>query len=141
MLRAVAQSAVRQGWRYADRTLFPPGDGEPVVLPDSLQWKAQKRALTKLASQGLETVRPSYEAPPAAGRAQGVQAGEAKTDHDELLARLKPKVRSDATGNGRWTLVQARAMLSDGYPLDQVIERTGWGRMWLADAADRLANG
>jgi len=60
-----------------------------------------------------------------------------------LMERLeqgtRPRVREDATGNGRWTLAEARQMLRDGYDLEHVIQRTGWGRMWLADLADRLA--
>lgn len=58
-----------------------------------------------------------------------------------LMARLTSAstVRADAQGNGRWTLAEARQMLRDGYSLDSVVERTGWGRMWLADLADRLA--
>lgn len=144
MLRAVARSAVRQGWRYADGALHPPTDGgEVVVLPNSLQWRAQRRALVALARQGLQTVRPSYEAAPADGKPQaGPTEDEAHDYRSELYERLTaPHVRSDATGNGGWTLAEARQMLVDGYPLDRVIERTGWGKMWLQDLADRLAAG
>jgi hypothetical protein len=48
-------------------------------------------------------------------------------------------VKHDAQGNGRFTLAQARQQLKDGYSLETVINRTGWGRMWLQDLADRLA--
>src|SRR5437763_9967249 len=52
-----------------------------------------------------------------------------------FLARLEKAgtVRHDAQGNGRYTLAQARQQLKDGYSLACVIERTGWGRMWLQD--------
>lgn len=58
--------------------------------------------------------------------------------HERLTA---PQVRSDATGNGQWTLREARQMLVDGYSLDRVIARTGWGKMWLEDLVQRLATG
>lgn len=47
-------------------------------------------------------------------------------------------VRDDAQGNGRSTLAEARQMVRDGYALERVIERTGWGRLWLQDIADRV---
>jgi hypothetical protein len=47
-------------------------------------------------------------------------------------------VKHDAQGNGRFTLAEARQQLRDGYSLETVIKRTGWGRMWLQDLADRL---
>lgn len=61
----------------------------------------------------------------------------------ELMSKLEvaDPVRPDAQGNGRYTLAHARRMLRDGYSLDETIKRTGWGRMWLADLADRLATG
>lgn len=57
-----------------------------------------------------------------------------------LMERLEQAtgVRKDAQGNGRFTLAEARQQLKDGYPLEAVITRTGWGRMWLQDLADRL---
>lgn len=63
--------------------------------------------------------------------------------HAEFMDRLdrSKRVKDDAQGNGRWTLAAARQQLKDGYALEAVIERTGWGRMWLADLADRLAAG
>lgn len=61
----------------------------------------------------------------------------------DLLRRLDREhtVRPDARGNGRWTLAQARQMFKDGYSLDVVINRTGWGRMWFDDLAERLSSG
>lgn len=61
----------------------------------------------------------------------------------ELMGKLEQvdAVRPDAQGDGRYTLAHARRMLRDGYSLDETIRRTGWGRMWLADLADRLAAG
>jgi hypothetical protein len=59
----------------------------------------------------------------------------------ELLRRLDSaghRVRDDAQGNGRYTLAEARQQLRDGYSLERVIERTGWGRLWLQDLAERL---
>ena len=47
-------------------------------------------------------------------------------------------VRDDAQGNGRFTLAEARQQLRDGYSLDAVVNRTGWGRLWLQDLADRI---
>lgn len=129
MLRAVARSAVRQGWRYEAGTLYPPGEGKPVVLPQSLQWRAQRRALVQLQAQGVETVRPSYDAAPPPDRVS--KPVEVKSDAEGLLDRLKPRVRSDATGDGRWTLADARKMVRDGYDPAEVSERTGWGSMWL----------
>jgi hypothetical protein len=32
-----------------------------------------------------------------------------------------------------WTLGQARVLLTDGYPLARVCERTGWGGWWFRD--------
>jgi hypothetical protein len=62
-----------------------------------------------------------------------------------LLARLDAHAntvpRDDAQGNGRYTLAAARQMLRDGYSLSHVTRRTGWGRMWLEDLAERIAQG
>lgn len=76
----------------------------------------------------------AVEAPPAALLSEYTRG---------LLERLDQAdtVRPDAQGNGRYTLAHARRMLRDGYSLDNVIRKTGWGRMWLADLADRLATG
>lgn len=135
MLRAVAQSAVRQGWRYADRKLFPPDGTEPIALPETPQWRAARRALTALRERGLETVRPDYGAPPAAQRPEAERVVHGPTgDFMERLATVRP----DARGNGRWSLAEARQQVRDGYSVRVVSERTGWGPMWLADA-DRLA--
>lgn len=55
----------------------------------------------------------------------------------DFLARAHA-VRPDARGDKGWALSDARQMLKDGYPMERVIERTGWGSMWLADLAARL---
>lgn len=57
----------------------------------------------------------------------------------DLLARATRGrvIRDDAKGD-TWTLAAARQLLRDGYSLDRVVERTGWGSMWLADLAARL---
>lgn len=142
VLRAAAQSAVRQGWRYTEHTLHPPGDGQPVELPLTVQWRAQKRALHALYRQGLETVRPTYDAAPAATDTS-IDPELLGDPVGDLMARLArgTEVKDDARGDQGFTLAQARQMLRDGYSVDHVVKRTGWGRMWLADLADRLDNG
>lgn len=46
-----------------------------------------------------------------------------------------PRLDPDAKGE-RWSLAQARTMLRQGYHINKVIARTGWGRNWLADLVD-----
>lgn len=75
---------------------------------------------------------PAPELEPAP-RPQMTAAGRA------LMERLGgPTVRADAQGNGDYTLAEARQLLRDGYSLPRVVERTGWGTMWLDDLARRL---
>lgn len=47
-----------------------------------------------------------------------------------------PPVDPDDAKGTTWTLGQARTMVRQGYHINKVIARTGWGRNWLADMVD-----
>lgn len=51
------------------------------------------------------------------------------------VRRTGPSLDPDARGEA-YTLRQARAMIRQGYHINKVIARTGWGRNWLSDMVD-----
>ena len=51
------------------------------------------------------------------------------------MVRSKPTLDPDAQGS-TYSLGQARAMLRQGYHINKVVQRTGWGRNWLDDLVD-----
>ena len=51
------------------------------------------------------------------------------------LAPTRPTLDPDARGDV-WTLAQARAMIRQGYHVNRVVAKTGWGRNWFSDITD-----
>lgn len=112
----------------------PPAVEEQIIAPWSdREWREMQRDSEHWWRQLFAPPEPAAEPAPEPVKPQLSTYGR------EFLARAAPRVRDDARGDGRYTLAQARQQLKDGDPLETVIERTGWGRMWLADLADRLA--
>ena len=52
-----------------------------------------------------------------------------------VIERPVPEVAMDdrAEGDKGWTVGQARLLYMDGYSLDWVVRRTGWGAWWFSD--------
>lgn len=135
-VRAKRLGAVLDGEGAPRRSSF---DGESLTSDTTerpwteAEWREKQRAAGGWRAElYAEPVEPEPEAEPTVLSAYQAQLFEKLT---------APHVRSDATGNGQWTLREARQMLVDGYSLDRVVARTGWGRMWLEDLVQRLATG
>lgn len=47
--------------------------------------------------------------------------------------RVVVNPESRQVGEKGWTLGQSRILISDGYSLDSVVARTGWGAWWFRD--------
>lgn len=96
------------------------------------EWWRRQYADPEPPTPAQRAADPEPELPPAWARYR-----------EELMARLArgTEVKDDARGDKGFTLANARQMLKDGYSLAHVIKTTGWGRMWLADLAERLDNG
>lgn len=65
-----------------------------------------------------------------------------KVAHEHVAAvveRPVPVVAMDdrALGEKGWDVGQARLLYLDGYPLDWVVARTGWGAWWFSDLVGR----
>jgi hypothetical protein len=60
----------------------------------------------------------------------GVESPEPVVEKVRRLPVQLDHVEPNATGHT--TLAFARRMIRDGYTLENTIERTGWGRLWLA---------
>jgi hypothetical protein len=54
---------------------------------------------------------------------------------DALRVALKT-LPEEGSGNGDWTLGQARSMMREGYHISHVVGATGWGTKWLAELCD-----
>ena len=51
------------------------------------------------------------------------------------LTPPRPSLDADARGTN-YSLQQARTMLRQGYHVNKVVSRTGWGRNWFSDMVD-----
>jgi hypothetical protein len=71
-----------------------------------------------------------------------VEPEPAPTPAPETRARRNPTpaplpfVARDAQGK-HWSLLQAQKMLKQGYHVQAVIKKTGWGRSWFEDMIDK----
>lgn len=131
VLDKIESRALRRA-RFVGESLFSDQTDSPW---DAAEWRERQAEAPEWRQRIAGYVEPEPEPEPEPVVLSGYAAG--------LMGRLTgaAQVRPDAMGNGQWSLAEARQMLKDGYALDRVIERTGWGRMWLSDLADRLAAG
>lgn len=102
------------------------------------EWRERQRSSDVWWRQQFAGPTPEPEPAPEPAPAPRAHSAYTQGFLERARAADARRVRDDATGNGRFTLAQARQQLKDGYSMDAVIDRTGWGRLWLQDLADRL---
>lgn len=102
-----------------------------VALADARTERQRLEAI--LAAQARTETEGSRK---AAIRRVWVKDGAEVTDLDRPRVhetRLVLNPDSRALGEKGWTLGQARVLVTDGYPLEAVVRRTGYGAWWFRD--------
>lgn len=115
------------------QTVTPPSFGDGVETIEKPWTDSEWRAMQ---AESDTWWRRLYAAERTAGEPE--QPAEPSPNLTSLVGRItRSRVREDAKGPG--PLSEARQMVREGYSVDRVVERTGWGRMWLADLENRVA--
>ena len=124
--------------RGADDSVGPCDDDAPMTINGTIESPWTMREWREMQRESGVWWREQYAPPLPEPEPEPEPVPE-----DPYLAEFRRRlegtlIRPDAQGNGSFTLAEARQQLKDGYALATVIKRTGWGRMWLQDLADRL---